>query len=489
LDEEFPTLPPGTLIAGKLRLIRTLGAGGMGVVYEVEHEITKHRRALKVLHAYAAEQPGVVERFLREASAAGRVGNAHVAETFDAGTLDSGEPYLLMELLDGETLDHLLQRSGPLDPGILSDLIHQACEGVQAAHEAGIIHRDLKPENMMIVTRDGAPFVKILDFGISKFDAERTGSMKLTTEGLVMGTPYYMSPEQVLGSSTIDARTDIYALGVILYECATGVRPFDAQTVQHLAVLIHEGKPVPLETRRSALPEAFYDVVKRAMAKDREQRFESARALAMALAPLRTRVRGAPSTRIMEPLRTQVVVDTTSGGPPRIITSRPAGPMPSTDAALSATMSGRPAGSHRGRALGLSAAALLLVGGAIAVAVTRASRMQASAPPAAAASVALEAPPQVALVAPPTKPLDVPSAQASAAEPSPGANIEPPKRTAPVASGAPSAHLAVAPASGPTAVASATTAPAVATTPAPTAVAAPPKHVGDNGLSRENPFR
>ncbi len=483
MDDEFPTLPPGTLIAGKLRLIRTLGAGGMGVVYEVEHEITKHHRALKVLHAYAAEQPGVVERFLREASAAGRVGNAHVAETFDAGKLDSGEPYLLMELLDGETLDHLLQRSGPLDPGILCDLIHQACAGVEAAHEAGIIHRDLKPENLMIVTRDGAPFVKILDFGISKFDAERTGSMKLTTEGLVMGTPYYMSPEQVRGSSTIDARTDIYALGVILYECATGVRPFDAQTVQHLAVLIHEGKPVPLATRRSSLPQAFYDIVNRAMAADREQRFESAKALAAALAPLRARVRGAPSTRIMEPSRTHVVVDTTSGGPPRVVTSRPAGPMPSTHAALAATMSGRPA-ANRTRALGLSAVALLLVGGAVAVAVTRASRMQTSAPPAAAANGLAEPAPQptvlATVLAAPIKPVENPSALASATAPSPAANVEPPKRIAPAASAAPSAHPAAA-------LASASPAPATA---GPPAVAAPPKpHAADNGLSRENPFR
>jgi serine/threonine protein kinase len=489
--DEFPTLPPGTLIAGKLRLIRTLGAGGMGVVYEVEHEITKHHRALKVLHAYAAEQPGVVERFLREASAAGRVGNAHVAETFDAGTLDSGEPYLLMELLDGETLDQLLQRSGPLDPGLLCNLIHQACEGVQAAHDAGIIHRDLKPENLMIVARDGAPFVKILDFGISKFDAERTGSLKLTTEGLVMGTPYYMSPEQVVGSSTIDARTDIYALGVILYECATAVRPFDAQTVQHLAILIHQGKPVPLATRRAALPSAFYDIVHRAMAADREQRFESARALAAALAPLRGRVSGAPSTTHiverqsarpqMEPSRTHVVVDTTSGGPPRVMSSRPSGPMPSTDGALAATMSGRPSAGKRSRALGVSAISLVLVAGAVAIAVTRSSRIQPTMAPAAAAAGAnvVAEPAQTAALQPPAQPVEAPpppSPASATAAPS-GSAQEPPKRavvpTAPVAPAA-------------SALASARTAPSSSPP------ATPPVQRGrveDNGLSRENPFR
>ncbi len=479
--DEFPTLPPGTLIAGKLRLIRMLGSGGMGVVYEVEHEITKHRRALKVLHAYAAEQPGVVERFLREASAAGRVGNAHVAETFDAGKLDSGEPYLLMELLDGETLDTLLQRMGPLDPGLLCDLICQACEGVQAAHEAGIIHRDLKPENLMIVMRDNTPFVKILDFGISKFDAERTGSMKLTTEGLVMGTPYYMSPEQVRGSSTIDARTDIYALGVILYECATAARPFDAATVQHLAVLIHEGKPLPLSARRAGLPPAFYEIVNCAMAADREKRFATASDLGAALAPLRTRG-PAHATRFMPTARTHIVVDTTGGGPPRVTSSRPAGPVPSTDAALSATMSKPPTGG-RSRVLGASAAIVLLAGGAAAFAFMRPAPAPTSLPPTPAASqAAVEPAPDAA-----------PAAQAASAEPaavaSASANASPsaaapPEHAPPVLHGVAAAAIA----------GNTNTRPALSASAAPLVVApvAPPVqkgHVQDNGLSRENPFR
>jgi tRNA A-37 threonylcarbamoyl transferase component Bud32 len=492
--DEFPTLPPGTLIAGKLRLTRTLGAGGMGVVYEVEHEITKHRRALKVLHAYAAEQPGVVERFLREASAAGRVGNAHVAETFDAGKLDSGEPYLLMELLDGETLDHLLQRSGPLDPGLLCDLIHQACEGVQAAHDAGIVHRDLKPENLMVVTRDGSPFVKILDFGISKFDAERTGSLKLTTEGLVMGTPYYMSPEQVRGSSTIDARTDIYALGVILYECACGVRPFEAAAIQHLAVLIHEGKPVPLAQRRPSLPPAFYDIVSRAMAADRDQRFESARALAQALAPLRARFAGASPSGVMSAPYSHVVVDTTSGGPRVTATPRPPGPMPSTDAALAATMGpgSSPGGGKRSRALGLSAVALLLVAGGVTVAFMRSSRMPSAVggpaaavstpPPPERAPTAVLAPTPVVPVLPAEPPLP-PAAVTTASSAPIAPAAEPPRRAGPAAAAAPAASAAL----GAHAAASSASAPSSAAS--ASAQSAPKGHVGDNGLSRDNPFR
>jgi serine/threonine protein kinase len=283
---EHPSLPEGTVVAGKLRIVRELGIGGMGTVYEVEHELTRHRRALKILHARAAQEPSAVTRFLREASAAARIGNAHIAETFDAGRLDTGEPYLVMELLEGETLDQRLQRVGAIGPAELAELVSQACDGVQAAHDAGIVHRDLKPENLFVTVRDGRPFVKVLDFGISKFDSARTGGLAVTTEGVLIGTPYYMPPEQVRGEKTIDAKADVYALGVILYECAAGARPYEARTVEHLAVLIHEGKPIPLAERNPSLPSSFCGTVHRAMAVERDQRFQSARELADALAPM-----------------------------------------------------------------------------------------------------------------------------------------------------------------------------------------------------------
>jgi serine/threonine-protein kinase len=483
--DEFPTLSPGTLVAGKLRIVRTLGIGGMGAVYEVEHEITKHRRALKILHRFAAEQPSVVERFLREASAAGRVGNAHVAETFDAGTLEGGdEPYLLMELLVGETLDHLLQRKGPLDVGRLSDLVSQACDGVQAAHDAGIVHRDLKPENLMIVTKDGAPFVKIFDFGISKFDAERTGSLKLTTEGLVMGTPYYMSPEQVRGSSAIDARTDIYALGVILYECACGARPFEAATIQHLAVLIHEGKPTPLAERRPSLPPAFYDVVNRAMASDPAARFESARALASALAPLRTRISGGPVHYSDAP---RVVVAPTSQGVPRVTGASPvSGPMPSTDAALAATMAPTPAHTRKGRSvLGAAVAALALAVTGVGAYVMRPAEAPSISKAPAHASPVVEvsatgaaqptAQPRAANTALPSEEASSASAAPAAASASAAQSAEPARRTLPLIA--------------PTTSVARTSASASATTSMPPAASAAKARVEDNGLSRDNPFR
>ena len=154
---------PGQVLAGKLRIVRLLGAGGMGAVFEVEHELTRHRRALKLLHPQMAGIPSVVERFLREASAAGRIGNRHIVETFDAGRLDTGEPYIVMELLTGRTLADVLEQRGPLSIDAACEIVIQACDAVSAAHAAGIVHRDLKPENLFLCGPDasfvGAPAI------------------------------------------------------------------------------------------------------------------------------------------------------------------------------------------------------------------------------------------------------------------------------------------------------------------------------------------
>jgi eukaryotic-like serine/threonine-protein kinase len=276
-------IAPGTVLAGKFRVVSLLGEGGMGAVYEIEHELTKHRRALKLLHKAMADQPSVVERFLREASAAGRVGNPHIIETFDAGVLDTGEPYLVMEILRGEPLAARIAH-GKMPILDVVDLVGQAAAGVQAAHAAGIIHRDLKPDNLFITEgADGRPFVKILDFGISKFDPTKTNGLQLTQEGAALGTPYYMPPEQIRGEGNLDARADVYALGVILYECLAGVRPFEAETLAHLAILIHTGAPVPIAELRPDLPPGFATLVQAAMATDRGQRTQTAAELRAAL--------------------------------------------------------------------------------------------------------------------------------------------------------------------------------------------------------------
>jgi serine/threonine protein kinase len=278
-------LVPDTLVAGKLRVVRRLGAGGVGAVWEVEHTLTRHRRALKVLHPRFADRADVVERFLREASAAGRIGDPHICETFDAGRLESQAPYLLMELLDGTSLGDRLRKGPRIELAEASFIVRQACLGVAAAHDVGIIHRDLKPDNLFITSVGGKPFVKVLDFGVSRFDDLAPGEQKLTTEGTTLGTPLYMSPEQISGRVDLDKRSDVYALGVILYEAAAGKPPFDAASIAALAVQIHRGKPPSLKLLCPELPADFVAVVERAMHADRDMRFDDARQLFDALAP------------------------------------------------------------------------------------------------------------------------------------------------------------------------------------------------------------
>jgi len=279
----------GSVVAGKLRIVRRLGEGGMGAVFEVEHELTHHRRALKLLHAELASMPSVVERFLREASAAGRIGNPHIVETFDAGLLESGEPYIVMELLQGKSLAEVIQETGPLDIGRACDVLIQACNAVHSAHAAGIIHRDLKPENLFLCAPN-CSFVKILDFGISKFDEMKTGVEGLTMEGSPIGTPYYMSPEQIRGEKDVDTRTDVYALGVVLYECLTGLRPFESDNLLQLIHLVSRGVYKTACHVRPALPPGVDEVVAKAMALDRSQRYADANDLALVLKQLQKTV-------------------------------------------------------------------------------------------------------------------------------------------------------------------------------------------------------
>lgn len=254
-----------------------IGHGGMGAVYEGENTAIARRVAIKVLLQLAAHQEGMVERFEREAQAAGRIGNDHILEVLDMGTLPDGDRFMVMEYLDGESLQDRIDRQGRLRPEEVSPLARQLLTGLQAAHAAGIIHRDLKPDNVFILKEKAGrkDYVKIIDFGISKF-TQLGGDMKMTATGAVMGTPYYMSPEQAKGVSAADARSDLYAVGVIIYRAVTGQVPFEGQTFNELLFKIVLS---PLPNARDMVPDldpGFDSIIAKAMARDADDRFQTA---------------------------------------------------------------------------------------------------------------------------------------------------------------------------------------------------------------------
>jgi serine/threonine-protein kinase len=266
----------GATYADKYRIVRVLGEGAMGAVYEAEN-IRIHRRvALKILHPQIAQKADTLRRFEREAQAAGRIGSKHIIEVLDLGELPDGSRFMVMEFLDGTTLDQRIRSKGRLTPEDAAPIVAQLLEGLGAAHEAGIIHRDLKPANIYLTTSRGVPdFVKILDFGVSKFNV-LNDEMSMTSTGAVLGTPYYMSPEQAKGSRQVDPRSDLYAVGVILYECITGQVPFSAETFNELIFRIVLESPPPVESFVPNLDPAFTAIIHKAMAREAGERFQTA---------------------------------------------------------------------------------------------------------------------------------------------------------------------------------------------------------------------
>jgi serine/threonine-protein kinase len=296
-SENVP-VKPGEVLAGKYRIERVLGAGGMGVVVEALHIDLDERVALKFLLPEALK-PELVERFLREARAAVRIKNEHVARVSDVGRLDSGAPYMVMEYLVGDDLDAILKRQGPLPAGQVVDWILQACEALAEAHSLGIIHRDLKPANLFLTHRkDGTPLIKVIDFGIAKATQPEGPDTALTQTSQIMGSPLYMSPEQMRNAKYVDARSDIWALGVTLYQLLSGKTPFDADNVHALCAALLTEAPTPLEAQKSGLPPALCAVVMRCLAKDPEERYAAVAQLATALRPFGSPSAAASVTRI-----------------------------------------------------------------------------------------------------------------------------------------------------------------------------------------------
>ena len=276
----------GDVIAGKYQVVDVLGAGGMGVVVSVKHLQLGELYAMKFLLPDAVANAETHGRFMREARAAVRIKSEHVARVADVGELESGAPYLLMEYLEGTDLADLLADQGALPIETACDYVMQAAAGIAEAHALGIIHRDLKPANLFLTRRsDGAALVKVLDFGIAKAIEEGPFNTSLTETQSVFGSPAYMSPEQLRSAKNVDKRTDLWGLGVILYELLAGQSPWQGETQSGLLAAIAADPPDSLLGYRPEVPAGLEAVVMRCLEKDRNKRFQDIGELVTALAP------------------------------------------------------------------------------------------------------------------------------------------------------------------------------------------------------------
>ncbi len=279
----------GDMLAGKYRVERVLGQGGMGVVVAAWHVELEQRVAVKFLLPQFASDVGASERFRREARAAVKIRNQHVAKVIDVGTMDSDVPYMVMEFLEGRDLQSELESEGcfPVEVGV--EFVLQACLAMAEAHAKGLVHRDLKPANLFRTTgADGSNLVKVLDFGISKSiqsGASSSGQLSLTRTAAMMGSPLYMSPEQLESARDVDERTDIWSLGVILFELVTGCVPFTGDSLPQLVRSVLQGTFPAAHELQPSVPAALSDVIARCLLHDRQDRFASVADLATALAP------------------------------------------------------------------------------------------------------------------------------------------------------------------------------------------------------------
>jgi len=273
-------LEPGAIVAERFRIRRKLGEGGMGAVYECEHIKVGKRYAIKVLDKRDSLPPEAIERFDREASAPSKIGHPNIVDVFDVGVEPNGTPWMVMELLEGETLGDVIKREQVVQPAKLAVIMDQLLDCLAAMHAAGFIHRDLKPANIFLI--GDRPTVKLLDFGIAK----AVGEDSRTRSGYVIGTPAYMAPEQMRNARAATARSDLWSVGVLLYECLVGFRPFRGETFALLAQIAGPGSHARLADIAADLPKPLTNLVDRCLSKDPTQRPASATTLREELVPL-----------------------------------------------------------------------------------------------------------------------------------------------------------------------------------------------------------
>ncbi|HEY2408865.1 MAG TPA: protein kinase [Polyangiaceae bacterium] len=279
------SLSPGELISGKYRIVRLIGDGGMGTVYEAHHEVLDANVALKFLHPELAKRPGLGSRFLQEARVSARIHSPHVTQVTDVDTAQDGSPYLVMELLRGESLQAVLDRNRKLPQEVAIDFALQILAGLEAAHDVAVVHRDLKPDNVLVTPVTNGSLLKLIDFGIAKLRASSEFQKGLTRAGSIMGTPEYMAPEQLFAAEGVDHRADLYSLGVMLFEMLSGQRPADGNEPDEIVARVVSGNVKHLAELEPSLAPGLVAVVERAILADREARFASAREFRQALLP------------------------------------------------------------------------------------------------------------------------------------------------------------------------------------------------------------
>jgi serine/threonine-protein kinase len=303
-EDEAVLLKTGDLLAGKYRIEHLIGRGGMGAVFAANHEILLQRVAVKVLLEGMSGHPEVVTRFLNEARAAARIQSEHVARVMDVGKLDSGMPFIVLEYLEGADLMQLVEQRGALPVDEAVDYVLQALDALASAHAMGVVHRDLKPANLFVVRRpNGMGHVKVLDFGISKMTQPIPGdSGGMTSTKAMLGTPYYMSPEQLRSSRSVDVRTDIWSMGIILHQILTGQLPYTGENFGELFAKILEQDAPSIRILRPDLPPELEQIVLHCLQRKAEHRFSNVAELATALRPFATMRSAASFDRIQQTL-------------------------------------------------------------------------------------------------------------------------------------------------------------------------------------------
>lgn len=446
----------GEIVAKKYRIDRVIGAGGMGVVVAAFHLELEQPVAIKFLNGEAAARADASERFRREARAAARIRSEHVARVLDIELLDERIPYMVMELLEGHDLERELEHTGALPTPVAVDYVLQAIDAIAEAHVNGIVHRDLKPTNLFLARRpDGTRVVKVLDFGISKLIGAGYGpGAALTRSASIFGSPLYMSPEQMRSSKDVDARSDIWSLGAILYELVAGKPPFIGDSMPALCVAILNDTPQPLHQLVPSAPPAIDEILSRCLARDANARFASVADLAEALAPFAPGgyVHSERARRTLGYAAAGLGATARLGSDAPVTTSygslTPAAPSVGLPPQLHPTQSSW--GKTEGRAMVnrrvgtiLGALVLLLVGGGVLAKTLWApedtpERTEGAPPVSAAPSLApsaTEPPPVVAesAPAPPEPPPPVAAEVPSAAKPAPPRATKPEARSTPTA--------------------------------------------------------